>query len=126
MPATKSAKSSVKSPTPASATKSAKATAAKPAAVKPTAKAAPAAPAKAVKTIAAAPPTTKAATKKVSSVSDKEAESSGKQRMTKAELQAAADALLNASAPKKRATKKADADAGDAPAKPKAAAKPRL
>ncbi|WP_395028070.1 RNA polymerase sigma factor region1.1 domain-containing protein, partial [Comamonas odontotermitis] len=116
MPATKSAKSSVKSPTKASAAKSAKAAtvtkAAKPAAAK-----APVAAGKTVKASAAAPSPSKAATKKVSSVSE------SKQRLSQAELLKAADALLNAGAPKKRATKKVEAEEAETPVKAKAAAK---
>ncbi|MEG0922694.1 MAG: RNA polymerase sigma factor region1.1 domain-containing protein, partial [Comamonas sp.] len=120
MPATKSAKS-VKSPTQASAAKSAKASAATTAAAKPAAKAVSAAPGKTVKTSAAAPAKAEAATKKVSSVSDKKADISGKQRMSQAELLAAADALLNSSAPKKRAAKKTADE--ETPVKAKAATK---
>ncbi|MDR0259301.1 MAG: RNA polymerase sigma factor RpoD, partial [Comamonas sp.] len=114
MPATKSAKSSVKSSTTTSAAKSAKATAASPAA-KPAAKRATAAAGKTVKA-SAAPTPAKAATKKVSSVSEK-------QRLSQAELLKAADALLNAGAPKKRAAKKSEAADEDTPVKAKAATK---
>ncbi|MEF9966793.1 MAG: RNA polymerase sigma factor region1.1 domain-containing protein, partial [Comamonas sp.] len=114
MPATKSAKSSVKSPINTSAAKSAKASAARPAA-KPAAKRATAAAGKTVKA-SAAPAPAKAATKKVSSVSDK-------QRLSQAELLKAADALLNAGAPKKRAAKKSEATDEETPVKAKAATK---
>ena len=114
MPATKSAKSSVKSSTTTSAAKSAKATAASPAA-QPAAKRATAAAGKTVKA-SAAPTPAKAATKKVSSVSEK-------QRLSQAELLKAADALLNAGAPKKRAAKKSEAAEEDTPVKAKAATK---
>ncbi|WP_460550407.1 RNA polymerase sigma factor RpoD [Comamonas piscis] len=115
MPATKSAKSSVKSSTNTSAAKSAKATAAPPAA-KTAAKRATAAAGKTVKA-SAVPTPAKAATKKVSSVSDK-------QRLSQAELLKAADALLNAGAPKKRAAaKKSEAADAETPVKAKAATK---
>ncbi|WP_429949886.1 RNA polymerase sigma factor RpoD [Comamonas sediminis] len=114
MPATKSAKSSVKSSTNTSAAKSAKATAASPSA-KPAAKRATAAAGKTVKA-SAAPTPAKAATKKVSSVSEK-------QRLSQAELLKAADALLNAGAPKKRAAKKSEAADEETPVKAKAATK---
>ena len=110
MPATKSAKS-VKSPSKVSAT-TAKSEVKKAVGAKAAAPAKTASASKTVKTTAA-PSKAKAATQKVSSVSDKKTEISGK-RLSQAELLKAADELLNASAPKKRAAKKADV-ADDAP-----------
>ena len=126
MPATKSAKS-VKSPTQASAAKSAKAPATKSASAKPAAKAAPAATGKNVKTSAAAPSKTQAATTKVSPVPDKKADTSGKQRLSQAELLAVADALLKPAASKKRAAPKAAEEPSPVKAKAatKSAAKPK-
>ncbi|MBB6578112.1 RNA polymerase primary sigma factor [Comamonas odontotermitis] len=49
--------------------------------------------------------------------------SESKQRLSQAELLKAADALLNAGAPKKRATKKVEAEEAETPVKAKAAAK---
>ena len=114
MPATKSAKS-VKLPSKTSAVPSAKAATATKAAAKTAAAKKPVAAGKTVKASAAAP--AKAATKKVSPVSE------SKQRLSQAELLKAADALLNAGAPKKRATKKADVDGEETPVKAKAATK---